>query len=190
MGEPPPRQRADPGGCVSTLDASLKKEEQDREELRKREYRISQRTQEVVAREARRAREGYNFSRAMRLALAGEPSEGERARGMTPESTRRAELAAAAHAALNVAGFAAHSKSVLVGGYSPDETRVVTASLDNTARIWDSVRHAAPPRDSQRTGRDRPDRHSGYRATAHASDPSVAQVRIAAAIVHVIKGSH
>jgi hypothetical protein len=67
------------------LDASLKKEEHDREELNKREQRISTERQRLIAEAARRAREAGRHASAMRLALAGEPSEEERARGIASE---------------------------------------------------------------------------------------------------------
>jgi len=72
--------------------------EREREELNKREQRISLRTQQLVGAEARRAREAHRHPSAMRLVLAGEPSDAERARGIMPDPTRRAELAAAAMA--------------------------------------------------------------------------------------------
>jgi WD40 repeat protein len=125
------------------LDASLKKEEHDREELNKREQRISTERQRLVAELARRANEAGHHASAMRLALAGEPSEDERARGIMPEPSRRAQLAAAAHAALGVACFSGHIGSIHSVAISRDGTRVATALRDEklkkrveVARLW------------------------------------------------------
>src|SRR5262249_20232454 len=55
------------------LDASLKKEEDDRAELNRREQRISERTQRTIADLAWRACQEHCHASALRLALAGEP---------------------------------------------------------------------------------------------------------------------
>jgi WD40 repeat protein len=116
------------------LEASLRKEDDDREELHKREQRISERTQRTIAELAQRAHEAGRITSAMRLSLVGEPSDEERLRGIIPEPIRRAQLAAAAQAALNVACFADHGSAQ----FSSDGARLVTTSADETARIWDS----------------------------------------------------
>src|SRR5262249_11773216 len=85
------------------LDASLRKEKHDLEELNRREQRISAELQHRIADLARRAREARRFASAMRLALAGEPSAAERQRACVAVPARRAQAACAAHAALNVA---------------------------------------------------------------------------------------
>ena len=118
------------------LDASLGKEQHDREELTKREHRISQRNQHVIALEAARAQEKRRHTSSMRLALAGEPTDDELARGILPEQNRRARLAAAAHASLNVACLTGHSARISRASFSPDGSRIVTVSADTTARLW------------------------------------------------------
>jgi hypothetical protein len=120
------------------VDASLKKEEHDRQELISREQRISERTQRLVATEARRAREALQHSSAMRLALAAEPSEEERNRGILQDPARHAELAAAAQASLSVGVLLGHSGLITCADFSPDGIHVVTALDDHTARLWDA----------------------------------------------------
>jgi WD40 repeat protein len=126
--------------------ARASKERQQVEQLRaaleaaeRREREVSRQTQRLLAIEVRRAREAHRLSSAMRLALVGEPSEEERRRGIAPEPTRRAELAATAHAALDLACLTGHSGAVMSAAFSPDGARVVTASHDTTARVWDAA---------------------------------------------------
>ena len=120
------------------VDASLKKEEHDRHELIIREQRISQRTQNLVALEARRAREALHYSSAMRLALSAEPSEEERGRGITQEPVRHAELAAAAQTSPHKVFMSGHSGPLTCIGFSPDGAFLVTGSDDKTVRLWDA----------------------------------------------------
>ena len=119
------------------LRASLAKEERAREELNARERRISQEIQRLIGEAARRAREAHRHDRAMRLALAGEPSEEALARGIAPEPSRRAQLAAAAHSARGIVSLG-HSEGVTCAAFSVDGTRVLTISGDS-ARVWSAT---------------------------------------------------
>ena len=89
-----------PDVVTDFLNASLAKEERDREELLSRERRISASFQRLVGEEAGRAIAGHRFGSAMRIALAAEPIEDERKRGITSEPTRHAYLAMAAQSSL------------------------------------------------------------------------------------------
>jgi WD40 repeat protein len=119
------------------LDASLKKEEHDREEIDKRERRISEQIQRFLGVEAGYARETHRYVRAMRFALAGEPLKDELERDVMPEPSRRAQIAAAAHAAPTIVWLSGHGAIITSAAFSSDGTRVVTASEDGTARVWD-----------------------------------------------------
>ena len=121
------------------LAQSTAKEGRDREALNARERRISQEKQRLVAEAARRARETGRHDSAMRLVLASEPTEDELKRGIEPEPSRRAQLAAAAHATLGVACLSGHSGGVRFAAFNIHGTRVVTASRDGTARLWDAA---------------------------------------------------
>jgi WD40 repeat protein len=120
------------------LNASLAKEERDREELNARERRISAGQQRLIAEATRRAREAGRHDRAMRLALAGEPTEDELKRGVTPEPARRAQLAAAAHSALGVACLSGLFGDILRAGFSPDGQRLLVVSKHHVARMCDA----------------------------------------------------
>ena len=135
----PQNAPAIPDVVTDFLSASLAKEERDREELDARERRISAGLQRLVAEAARRAREANRHDSAMRLALAGEPMDDELKRGVTPEPSRRTQLAAAAHSTLGVACLSGHSGGVRFAAFNADGTRVVTASRDGTGRLWNAA---------------------------------------------------
>ncbi len=78
--------------------------------------------------------------RALRLAVAGLPP----GRGASPLSFRSRELQddlsdfGSWHDCYFRLAFAGHTDTVTSAAFSPDGTRVVTASSDGTARVWDA----------------------------------------------------
>jgi hypothetical protein len=89
-------------------------------------------------------REGF-CDRALRLAVAGLPP----AKGATPLSFRSEELQddlpsfASARDCYFQLAFNGHAGAVGSAAFSPDGTRIVTASFDHTARVWDAKTGAA-----------------------------------------------
>src|SRR5215831_16696474 len=101
-------------------------------------YEVARREINVFTARATDAMHDEQFDRAMRYALQAYPARG-RLPWTTPFSTElEGKLAGAAlstrlHRQLN-----GHSKPVVRAAFSGDDKRVVTASGDNTARIWDA----------------------------------------------------
>jgi WD40 repeat protein len=124
-----------PGLFFAHLAASLAKAERDREALDLRERRVSARTQQLIALEARRALSAGLYGRAMRLALAGEPTAAELSRGVKPEPALRAVLAAAAQASPCLLALP-HPEGVRSARLALADTRVVTVCQDGGVRIW------------------------------------------------------
>src|SRR5215471_17350759 len=78
------------------------------------------------------------FDRAMRYALMAYPPRGSIS-WLTPFSTElEGKLAGGARSSQLHRLLNGHTRQVLSTGFSPDGKRVVTASADNTARIWDA----------------------------------------------------
>ena len=73
---------------------------------------------------------------AMAIILEGLP-QGAGERAMSPEALNVFEGARAADA--GVLALAGHVAGVNYASFSPDSSRIVTASRDNTARIWDAA---------------------------------------------------
>ncbi|PZO52808.1 MAG: hypothetical protein DCF16_08410 [Alphaproteobacteria bacterium] len=131
-----PANKAIPHEILDYIAASLSYQERIRHEKISREQKIDQQTQLAVAALAQQAREAQRFDAALRLALAGES-------GDVPEPARRAHIAASAHASACVARMAGHTKSLSSAAFSADGARIVTASQDNSARIWNAETGAA-----------------------------------------------
>jgi WD40 repeat protein len=103
--------------------------------LNTRERRISARTQQLVAMEAQRALDNGLQGRAMRFALAGEPSAAELSRGVKPEPLLRAVLAAATQASPCALSLP-HPAGVWSAHFTSDGTHTITACHDGNVRIW------------------------------------------------------
>ena len=150
-----PREAPEPSELQRTFIQESRKAEQARaererkqlqkheRELNQREQRISQRTQQLVGIESARALEAQRYAGAMRIALAGEPSERDLANGLLPDPARRAQLASAAHHALCLGcfpvvlpGLRAIEDEVFAAIFSPDCNRLLTAG-GNALQLWD-----------------------------------------------------
>ncbi len=89
---PPERHRDFIAASEQAEAARVRQERQQVERLQaalelaeRREREIPRQTQHLLGGEVRAAREAHRFATALRLALAGEPSDEERSRGITPE---------------------------------------------------------------------------------------------------------
>lgn len=111
------------------LDASLAKAVRELEELNARERRISARTQQRVAMEAQRALDAGAFARAIRLALAGEPTVNELTRGIEPERMLRDVLSAAALKLTELSTSAQASEDFRLGSNSDSLVHAASRSL-------------------------------------------------------------
>ena len=121
-----------PAVLTDYLAASIAEVERERHEKTFSEQKLDRQTQIGVAALAQQSREAQRFDAALRLALAGETDTD------IPEPARRAHIAASAHASACTARLAGHSENLSSVAISADGARIVTASADNTARIWDT----------------------------------------------------
>ncbi|CAN1546780.1 WD40 domain containing protein [Caulobacteraceae bacterium] len=90
----------------------------------------------MLATHARWARVEGRHAQAMRFALAGWWVTTKAGAACAPEV--EAELAAAASASAWVADLVGHTGTIYSAHFSPDGSRIVTASEDCSARIWDA----------------------------------------------------
>ena len=88
--------------------------------------------------ESQRALDTGMHGRAMRLALAGEPTADELKRGIRAEPVLRAVLAAAAQES-PCRLVLQHPASVSFSAFAANSTRIVTACSDNQVRLWDAA---------------------------------------------------
>jgi WD40 repeat protein len=111
-----------------------------------KDYDVAKRELNVFTARATDAMKDEQFDRAMRYALMAYPARGS-IPWLTPFSTElEGKLAGAAQSSRSrdemkadgSARLEGHSGSVQSAAFSPDSRRVVTASADNTARIWDA----------------------------------------------------
>ena len=101
-------------------------------------YDLARREINVFTARAREALSNEEFDRAMRYALQAYPAQG-RLPWITPFSTElEGKLAGGALSTRLHRLLGAHSLAVTSAAFSGDGKRVVTASLDKTARIWDA----------------------------------------------------
>jgi len=102
--------------------------------------RAAEREAIVMSSIAQRAITEGRYDRAMRIAVQGLPPMGS-PHLLKPWSTAlETQLATAAEFSQLKVLFAGHEDGVLSAEFNHDATRVVTASLDKTARIWDAAR--------------------------------------------------
>jgi WD40 repeat protein len=102
------------------------------------QYNTTRREQSVFTGLAAVALDNEEFDRAMRYSLQAYPARGS-IPFLSPFSIElEAKLAGAAQSILLRRVLALHSKALSTASFSPDGRRIVTASLDNTARVWDA----------------------------------------------------
>jgi WD40 repeat protein len=101
-------------------------------------YDVAGREQSVFASLAARERNDEQFDRAMRYALQAYPASGS-IPWLTPFSTElEGKLAGGAQLTRLYRLLKGHTLFVQSAAFSPDGKRVVTASGDHTARLWDA----------------------------------------------------
>ena len=92
---------------------------------------------------AKRAMFDQRYETAMRVALQGLPSPGSSPLALgwsTPEMRGlEAQLAGAAQLSPFLRELKGHGDAVKSAAFSPDGARIVTASSDGTARVWDAA---------------------------------------------------
>jgi len=97
----------------------------------------------VLTSAAHRAIADQRYETAMRIALQGLPLVGNSPLALgwsTPEmSGLEAKLAGAAQRSLLLRELKGHNDQVTTAAFSADGTRIVTASFDRTARVWDAA---------------------------------------------------
>ncbi|HYU34445.1 MAG TPA: TIR domain-containing protein [Thermoanaerobaculia bacterium] len=93
---------------------------------------VARQTSQLIAANAQRAFEAGHYDRAMRLAVVA--SQGTWLK--PPSVDAGIELGRAAHFSRLEAQLTGHKDVVTAASFSPDGARIVTASLDGTARVW------------------------------------------------------
>jgi hypothetical protein len=100
-------------------------------------YDVSRREVAVFSSLAAQAINDGHFDRAMRYALQAYPAQG-RLPGLTPFSTElEGKLAGGAQSTRLQRLLKGHTRRIFTAAFSPDGTRILTASDDGTARVWD-----------------------------------------------------
>jgi WD40 repeat protein len=95
--------------------------------------RLAEQTSLVLATAAQAANDSGYYDRGLRLALLAAYESGFSP--ILPEG--EAQLRRAVHSSALLARLAGHEDTLMAATFSPDGHRVVTASRDKTARIWD-----------------------------------------------------
>ena len=103
-----------------------------------KDYDVARRELNVFTARATDAMMDEQFDRAMRYALPAYVARGSIS-WLTPFSTElEGKLAGGAQSSRLHRLLRGHTRQVRSARFSPDGKRVVTASFDNTARIWDA----------------------------------------------------
>jgi len=96
---------------------------------------VERQTVLLLASEAKNANDKGLYDRALKFAVVA--SRGTWLVKHIPEA--EAELSRAAHASAQLSRYGGHDRAVTSAAFSADGKQVVTASFDNTARLWDSA---------------------------------------------------
>ena len=150
-----------PDNVARYLAACAEKEQEDRD----RQRRLIGR---AFVKPALQALQDGLSEHALRLAAAGALLAEDL--GLELVKELRTPAARAAHDTTTRAVLTGHSGAVNISAFSPDGRRIVTASSDNTARVWDVSRTAAIARDHAIVLTAALARGIGYRTKAESTD--------------------